>query len=304
MAAAPGELVSRVDHLLNREHRPVTSRFGWGAIVALGGFACCSPSVTTQEAPSGPMGADGGSHPIVIEIEGDGMAKATQSVGEDPAALALSLNDRERRKDLVTWMKSAAAAIPTMTEEELSARGINMPVSLGIREAPLLIRADRSTELKHVLRIMSMCADREVVMPYVEVEMDGTVYPTPLPFDSGIAGGGGLHQVFDVRIDVTGPNGEVTYRITSAIGQDPLSPPVEIEEGMEEEPVVKEPEPRVAHSFEELERALLVEIQAGSQLSATIDGRKGVRFGTVAGVLKTLMAAGVKSVTFKGSYEQ
>ena len=52
-----------------------------------------------------------------------------------------------------------------------------------------------------------------------------------------------------------------------------------------------------------LRSQLEAQLVAGSRPYLTIDGRKGVRFGTIADLLAMLEELGIDQFTFKGSYE-
>lgn len=206
MAARPGELVDRVQHLLADEERPVGRRFAIGALTALVGFACCAPAVTTGKSTAEQNGATGVrvAGDIEVAVAMDGTATARRSP-KYPAMepIEVQLKGREGKEQLQAWLDRAAMDLPPANVGTL--KDESTPRDWVIHGGSLTVVADSDVEMKYALWIMSMAGDRDVSMPDVRIRVDGRTYRTPLPVDLAVTDMA-LVPKLDVRLDAVDPS--------------------------------------------------------------------------------------------------
>lgn len=304
MAAGPGELVDRVRYLLAEQERPVGRRFAVGAVLGLVGFACCAPAITGSEESVVATDAMGVRGDIEVAVSLDGTATARRSADYPPMPpIAVQLGGREGKEALGDWLAKAAEDLPAIVPPGFDATGIDWDIHGGA----LVISGERDVEMKHALHIMSLAGARQVSMPDVRLAVAGRTYRVPLPVDLGAEA---MMKVvgLDVRLDAVDPadpSGAVKYQVASALKDAGPSVPMEEEEDSEPVPA---PAVRTADTSDEVEDILVEFVKPrdrdASGIVATLDARKGVRFGTVADLLQLLEKHDIAPVTFKGSYEQ
>ncbi len=290
MAGTPGELVSRVKHLLDNDERPTSRRFVLAAAAGLAAFACCTPALTTRTGASGAAVEDAA---IAIALNSGGTAHASLS-SEYPelASLEVELRGRSKRARLQRWLEEAALRLPAVEEE--GAIG-----STPIHDEPILIRCDMSTPFKYVQQIMEMCADRAIHLPNIRIAVGGSDYSTPLSFD--LAGlGGSDWQTLQIRMDPLDAGPGVGFAVTPQPWNTRF--PEEVpEEGFEE--MIEPPAPIKAEDLADLRAVLSGLVEPGAKLLVVLDPRKGVTASSVAEVLSVLDEFEVHSTDFMGSFE-
>ncbi|QDV07468.1 BlaR1 peptidase M56 [Planctomycetes bacterium Poly30] len=304
MAAAPGELVGRVRHLLEDTDRPVGRRFGAGAALALVGFACCAPAVSTGSTAEDSAEPDPFDGAILIEVAEDRTATARRSADYPPMPeIQVDMDDRFERGRLLEWLKLAALDLRPFTQDELSKKGLGVPVTWPIREGAIVVSGSADVELKQLLRIMSFAGDRSISMADVRLRVNGRTFQTPLPYDAGVVVPGqylSLHVRLDA-IDAGDPARGVTYTVGKSSGTIRQAPLEESE--TETEVADTHPAPNTLTDKAEFVAAAAELIESGKEMEVVLDIRKGVRFGQTAEVLAVLPELGLSNVYFMGSYE-
>lgn len=305
MSASRSALVSRVNHLLNGEDRPVSRGFEVWVTASLLGFVCCTPSVTRSDGRAPTAQAAAHESAIRFEVEADGMVTGTRS-GDFPPLEPIRgvFQGREGKAAFHDWLRAAAVDLPTMTQEDITAWGSTAPANMGIHAGKLTIAAGRDVELKYGLQLMAQAGAVAVQMPDLELEVDGIRYSTPLPFDRPIVEPDAdprLYQRIDIRIDAAADGSSTSYRFSFDFGSTGFQVLTEDDIAGDIEPA--SPKVYPASTLEQLRSQLEAQLVAGSRPYLTIDGRKGVRFGTIADLLAMLEELGIDQFTFKGSYE-
>ncbi len=309
MTSFKSELVARVEALVQRPEpalEPVRTR-RFQAVVAISAiaFACSAPDVSGDGSP----GAHAADAPLRVQLDPRG--RATLENPEGTTTLSLAGPDRRAgQAALRDWLEASTANAPRGGPASVDSSG---RVHGAATSMPLLIRADESTPMKYVQWFMEQCGAPSVQLWDIRLEsLDPSVpaHRIPLPVDTGIDGAVDAlnHKTVEVRLRPSDDGRGLRYVLSTRAYRPGSAPPEEMEEAEEAAEEVAtaaapESQPIECRSLDEVRRTLKELGSVDRLTGSTIDPRRGTAVGDVLRVLDLLLEAGIRDVTFMGSFE-